>query len=386
MRIAVIGAGIGGLSVARGLQRAGAEVTVLERSPEPRAVGAGLSIFGNGVRALDALGLGAELRSIAPPLGAIRGGQRRPDGGWLTVVPGDAALELRVVERSALHAALIGSLAPGTLRTGRRVLGADADGTLRSAADGGAPVTERFDLVVAADGIRSTVRASWPGDPGVRYAGYAAWRGLTAHPHELGGEAGETWGRGLRFGIAPLPAGRVYWFGVASMPADARIADEAAELRRLFAGWHDPIPALLDDTPADAITRLPVEELAGDLATFRRGRVVLLGDAAHAMTPNLGQGGGQALEDAAVLVAVLGGLAAQAAPEPAAVDAALDRYDRMRRPRAQSIARRSRAVGRVAQLRGRGAVALRDLALRLTPSGALARQALSVQRWAPPTA
>ncbi|MGY1601872.1 FAD-dependent monooxygenase [Geodermatophilus sp. SYSU D00815] len=372
MRVAVVGAGIGGLAVAGGLQRAGAEVTVFERAEQLRPSGSGLSLWANGFTALDALGLGDAVRAVAgdAPTGLVAG-QRRPDGRWLVRTPAGAVGGLRVVHRADLHRVLLGALREGSLRPGCAVGAVSAAGD-EVVHDGG---TERFDLVVAADGIASRVRSGWPGDPGRRYSGYAAWRGVTAEPVDLLGAAGETWGRGLRFGIAPLADGRVYWFAVASMPARTEIADEHGEVVRLFGGWHDPIPALVAATPPDAVARLDIHDLAAPLPTFRRGRCVLLGDAAHAMTPDLGQGANQALEDAATLVRLVA---------RGDLDAALDGYDRLRRPRTQRIARRARALGRVAQWRHPVAAGVRDTVLRLTPAAAAGRQLAALEAWLPP--
>ena len=220
MKVAVIGAGIGGLAAAVGLQRAGADVAVYERAPEVRAVGAGLSLFGNGFTALDALGLGDQVRALGGTGLTLRAGQRNPHGDWLARTPPEAVASLAVVHRADLHRILLHALTPGTVHSGvevRAVRDAETSVTLHRA---GAPDrVETFDLIVAADGIRSRVRSGWSTDPGVRYAGYTAWRGVTQRPVDLLGAAGETWGRGLRFGIAPLQDGRVYWFAVAPMPA-----------------------------------------------------------------------------------------------------------------------------------------------------------------------
>ncbi|MEV6495388.1 FAD-dependent monooxygenase [Actinoplanes sp. NPDC051633] len=357
-RVKVIGAGIGGLVTAIGLQRRGVDVTVFERASSPGPVGAGLSLFGNAFTALDAIGAGDAVRALGGPQGELHAGQRRPDGRWLSTIPPDAVAELRVVHRADLHRVLAGELAPGTIRWG-------------------SPTTAElgeFDVVVAADGLRSQTRSSWPDDPGVRYAGYSTWRGVTARPVDVGGEAGETVGRGERFGMAPLPDGRVYWFGVSTMPLDATFADEYQEVRRRFAGWHAPIADLFDATEPSDVFRTGIFELAGPLPSFRRGRVVLLGDAAHAMTPDLGQGANQAIEDAATLSLLLAG--------SADIDAALSEYDRLRRPRTQRIAGRAHLMGRLMQSRS----PLRNLLLRLTPPQAVARQLRSMQSWQPPAA
>jgi 2-polyprenyl-6-methoxyphenol hydroxylase-like FAD-dependent oxidoreductase len=381
MRIGIIGGGIGGLAAAIGLHRAGADVTVFERHPHPTVSGSGLSLFGNGMTALAALGLAAPAREIGVVPGGLgidtAAGQRRPDGRWLARLPRAAKETVAVVHRADLHRILLDALAPDTVRVGRTVQLVSPDGRTLQLADG----SEAFDVIVAADGIRSRVRRDWPGDHGVRYAGYRAWRGVTAHPVDVSAGSGETVGRGLRFGIAPLADGRVYWFAVVSQPIDEPVPDGPAPVLERFAGWHRPIRELVDATPPAKIHALPIEELAGKLPSFRRGRCVLLGDAAHAMTPNLGQGGNQALEDAATLAALLGG-----ARNEAGINAALADYDRLRRPRTQRIARQSAVLGRVLQARGPIASRLRDAGLRLTPASLTARGVLALQQWRPPAA
>ncbi|WP_208008504.1 FAD-dependent monooxygenase [Agromyces protaetiae] len=286
MRTAIIGAGIGGLCAAIGLQRAGADVTVFERASALEPVGSGLSIFANGLTALDSLGLGDAFREITTTEARqLVGGQRRPDGTWLAKIPDGAVDELRIVHRADLHRLLLGALRPGTVRLGTAVSGVCSDGRTLTTSDG----PGRFDVIVAADGIRSKVRASWPADPGIRYSGYSTWRGVTAEPVDLHGEAGETWGHRERFGLAPLADGRIYWFAVASMPADSEIDDEYAEVQRRFGGWHAPIPEIIAATERSTVFRLDINDLAGAVPTFRRGRCVLLGDAAHAMTPTSGR-------------------------------------------------------------------------------------------------
>ncbi len=177
----------------------------------------------------------------------------------------------------------------------------------------------------------------------------------------------------------PLRDGRVYCFAAVTAPprGEAAGAGQLSDLEALVGTWHPPIPALLAPARAAGSPVLlhDVEELP-DLATFVVGRVALLGDAAHAMTPNLGQGACQALEDAVELGAAL-------ATEPD-VAVALRTYDARRRPRAQRIARRSRSVGRVAQWSAAPLVAVRNLVARLTPPGAALRGLAPTLSWEPP--
>ncbi|QQR38415.1 FAD-dependent monooxygenase [Devosia rhizoryzae] len=385
MRIAVIGAGIGGLSAAIGLRRVGAGVTLFERAADLRAAGSGLSIFGNGARALEALGLGEQFRAEANSAGIFVGGQRRPDGRWLSRTPQAALSQLRVIDRQHLHDMLQAATAGIAVQTGV-LASADTGGTVCWTSDG-IDTAEQFDLVVAADGIHSRIRQDVWGDvTPLRYAGYSAWRGITAEPVDLRGEAGETWGHGERFGIAPLADGRIYWFAVASMPAGTSFADEFAEVRRRFVHWHDPIGSIIERTrPADVFRR-DIYDLSQPLRSFVNDKVVLLGDAAHAMTPDLGQGGNQAMEDAATLAALLAPLAARPAPQPDALRHALARYDQLRRSRTQAIARDARRLGAFAHVKGTLGVWGRDLMMRLIPPRVMAGRLVALQDWQPPAA
>lgn len=387
LRIAIVGAGIAGLAAAIGSARAGAIVTVFEEAPAVRSGGSGLTVFSGGMRALDSLGLGAPFRDLTDgDVRLLRGGQRAPDGRWLARLPDDAVTEMRVVDRGDFHRLLVGAVPESVvIRTGARVISATMDGRVRWSCSDCRPHEEVFDLVVGADGMRSVVRQAFPDDPGGRYAGYGAWRGITSHPVDLRGEAGETWGVRTRFGMAPLSDGRVYWFAVATMPEDAVFHDEAAAVDALFGSWHAPIPELIAATDPASVHRLPILELAGELASFVRGRIALIGDAAHAMTPNLGQGGGQGLEDAAELCTVLGpSFLAPSVGDPEWMADALALYDARRRPRAQRIARTSRILGDIAHRPGTGLSRVRDALLAAAPESALRAQARAVQEWSGP--
>lgn len=408
MRIAIIGAGIGGLVTAAALHRTGHAVTILERRPQPGAIGAGISLFGNSFDALDSVGLG----EIVAPLVAksstrLRAGQRSPDGRWLVTLPDKVTDSLRVLHRIDLHSVLAESLEPGTLHSGcdaavtsvgqsNTELGVAGSGravsnkpgmpeiTIASTIEGEAanPIagsTAAFDLVVAADGIRSSTREAMGLDTGVRYAGYTAWRGVTDGPVDVHGEAGETWGLGRRFGIAPLPDGRVYWFATENAPENSANDDEKQALLSRFGSWHDPIRTLIESTEVHAIIRHDIYDLASPLTSFVKDRVVLVGDAAHAMTPDLGQGAGQAIEDAATLALLLRGTRTGSD-----IDAALRTYNRVRRARSQSIARKSRALAKIAQCDSPTRITIRNTMLRMTPNSIIGAVASRAQRWTPP--
>lgn len=379
MDVAVIGAGVGGLATAVGLARHGHEVTVHERRSDPGALGAGLGLFGNAMAALDSLGLGPAARTASTDVAQHRAGIRRPDGRWLLTASAASGATLRSIHRADLHAELLDALSdaagPDALRVGSTAHVAP-DG--RSCITTGG-VTIEPDLVVAADGLRSPARARLGLDPGLTYAGYTVWRGITGPGLDVAGEAGEAWGRGQRFGVVPLSAGRVYWFATQTAPEGADLGSSYDAVVTRFGGWHRVVGECLAATEPAAVLRHDIHVLARPLPTFVHGRTALLGDAAHPMTPDLGQGASQALEDAATLVALVGDGDARHVP------AALTRYDELRRRRTQTIARQARTLGRVGQLSHPVLAGLRDAALRLAPAGLLAGRATQVQRWAPPT-
>lgn len=352
MRVIVIGSGIAGLSAAIGLRKVGIEVTIYERAPELREVGAGISLWANAIRALDQLGAGDAVRAVALSLNQSE--FRADEGRRILAQFSGKALEKKIgvspfvamIHRADLVGALAGLL-PGVARYGCECVGVEqrGDRVVVRFANGDA---DEADAVVGADGIKSKVRTILFGPHEPRYAGYTCWRGICPRPAVLEpGYIGEWWGRGRRFGITTLPGDRVYWFATHNTPpgqhsATSRMAD-------LFQGWADPVPELIATTPHllhNDIVDLPPRR------PWSVGRIGLIGDAAHPTTPNFGQGGCQAIEDAVVLTRALA-----ANPDPAD---ALEAFTTERYRRTTAITRESWRFGKVGQWEGRLSCWLRD--------------------------
>ncbi|MFI9319817.1 FAD-dependent monooxygenase [Kitasatospora aureofaciens] len=381
-RAIVIGGGIGGLTAALALHRQGIPVTVHERAASLEPVGAGLALAPNALRALDRLGVGPRLRALAAPHPAI--GVRHPSGRWLARTS-TAALEayfgdpVAAVARAEVIAALVDALPEGTVRTGSPATvvdpGDDRQPAVVRTTDGDRPAA----LVVAADGIRSATRGLlFPEHPGPRYSGFTTWRVIVT-PDRRPATAGEIWGPGRLVGIVPLADGRVYLYAASLAPAGARAASEHAELQRLFGDWCSPVPQLFALADPDRVLRNDIWDLSDPLPAHHHGRVALLGDAAHAMSPFLGQGACQAVEDAVVLASLLTPTADPVTALPA--------YTAARLPRTTAVVTASRRTGALIALHTPAATLLRTTALTLAgllPTRTLLRRSAPIYNWQPP--
>lgn len=308
----VVGAGIGGLASAVGLRRAGWDVTVLERTARLGEVGAGLSLWSNALSASQWLELAEPIRARGTMTDG--GGLRTSSGRWLLRSPAVQPREkppvsLLMVHRADLHRELLAGLAEDVVRTGGTVTGleigsAQAPATVAYADDAGEHQLDA-EVVVGADGLRSPVRQRlWPDTPPPAYTGMTAWRGVTDEPFQLT-EGSQSWGRGESVGLTTLIDGRVHWYATTQLSAGTHFPDDHSEALRRFGGWHHPIADVITATRPRAVLRHDLYALPRPLPRFSQGRVALLGDAAHAMTPHLGPGACMALEEAVVLAAEL---------------------------------------------------------------------------------
>lgn len=364
--ILVVGAGIGGLTAALTLSHHQIPCVVAEQAPALREIGAGLGLWPAPLRVLDRLALGDPVRALSRPWEI--GGLRRSDGHFLVrYTPDDFAARLGEstigVHRGELQALLLRSLPPTMVRTGSRCTGLrqPGDGTVvASFADGS---TVRTPGVIAADGQHSQTRARLFGDRPLHDCKYIGWRGIAMQPPATDWHvfAGETWGRGGRFGIFPIAGERVTWYAATPI---SRSDDGKDQLVERFGDWHHPIPSLLDATPESEIWRDRIYDLSPP-CRWSASRVTLLGDAAHPMTPELGQGACQAIIDAWSV--------SEALAKCSDIPTAFRTYERNRKPRAQFVTWAARAAATVGNADSQLALRARERTMAWTPAAALLR-------------
>jgi salicylate hydroxylase len=359
-RVTVVGAGVGGMAAALLLARVGASVVLLERSREIRAVGAGILLQPNGLAVLDALGLAGPLRDAGHQVAAtsVRGPTGAPISTLAVPDFGPGLDRMLAVRRSVLHEALLGAVTRQSgidVRLDSEATGATADGAVALRSGG----TATGDLVVGCDGVSSAVRAS--GDFGARVndTGRIYLRGLV--PRRGAGFEGEYWTPLGLFGGAPVDGETQYFYASATAPP-VRAAVSARDRFALRRVWGGAVPAAaaVFDALEDFDALLVNDVVRVDCASWHDGRVVLLGDAAHAMSPTAGQGANSALVDAAVLVAEL--VASGSTAE------GLGRYTTRRRPAVRRVQDQADRLALMAHLRGRLARRARDGLLRTLES------------------
>lgn len=342
LKVIVVGAGMGGLTTALALRQAGYSVEVYDRVKRLLPVGAGVSLWSNGVKVLNRLGLGRQLAAIGGRMQRVS--YRASDGRVLTDFGLEPLIE-RVgerpypVARSDLQQMLLDAVGVEHVTLEANCVGVEQDSERATAVfEDGRRATG--DLVVAADGTHSILRSSVVGRAVPRrYAGYVNWNGLVPQDAELA--PATSWviyvGNHQRASLMPVGGERFYFFfdvpltpGLPSNPADTR-----AELARHFEGWAAPVERLIQRLDPASTNRIEIHDVE-PLDRLACGRIALLGDAAHSTTPDLGQGGCQAMEDAWVLANTL-------LTTNIGVEDALRRYEAARLPRTTDIVRRARA-------------------------------------------
>jgi 2-polyprenyl-6-methoxyphenol hydroxylase-like FAD-dependent oxidoreductase len=373
----IIGAGPGGLTAAIALRRVGFEPIVFERAAALREIGSGLTLWPNALRALAWLDLDEPIRSISRSSGGMTMRTWRGDAlfdmsaATLEQHFGGAGVALH---RAELQALLLETLGAERVQLDHSCIGYQQDETgVTALFERG--LTARGAILVGADGIKSRIRSQLIGASALKYAGCTVWRGIAEYPlHSCVGQT--SMGPGSQFGFFPMTRDRVYWFGSANAAEGApdQPGGRKRELIRRFQDWHAPIRALIEATDEAVILRNDIYD-HDPLSRWSDGCVTLLGDAAHPITPNMGQGACLAIEDAVVLARCL-----EAAPNSRA---ALQAYQAQRMQRTASITLQSRRMGQIGQWRHPLVCWLRNQMIKRTPAGMRVRQLESMFQFEP---
>jgi 2-polyprenyl-6-methoxyphenol hydroxylase-like FAD-dependent oxidoreductase len=364
-KVIIIGAGIGGLSLAVGLKRKGVPISVHERQPEVRELGTGTGIQRVAQQGLESLGLSEALQEVAgQPFEALL---LKSHGKGRTMARIPRRGEAFVVHRGELLEVLKRELdAPELIRCGSECVGVEQDGTGVTArfADGS---SEHGSVLIGADGVRSVVRSQVVGDGPPQYSGQTAWRGmpLYTHPTLPSNISEQVWGPRALFGLFPCNE-RLFWWASDVRPEGQTDppGGRKQDLLATFGGWPESIAAVIEATPEEQIYRgdlyhrLPIKR-------WTYGLVTLLGDAAHPTMPAFGQGAGMAIEDAAVLARELGAVADLA--DTGALKGAFASYEERRSPRTGSIVNRARRMANIAKWHSTPALALRETMISAVP-------------------
>lgn len=340
LSVIIVGAGIGGLTAGIALSKAGYDVEIYERVSELRPMGAGISLWSNGVKVLNFLGLGKQMAAIGGQMNLMQ--YLNPKGELLNNID----LQLLIdqvgqrpfpVARADLQHLLLHAF-PGKVHLNSKCIAVEQTAHNATAFfEDGRKATA--DLIIGADGVRSTIREHVLGHPTApRYAGYVNCNGLVPVSDDLGDK--NTWviyvGEHKRASMMPVGGDRFYFFFDLPIPEEALPHPDGirAELMDAFKGWCQPVQTLIQTLDPVHTNRLPIRDV-GPLDTFVSGRIALLGDAAHTTTPDLGQGGCQALEDSIVLSRYL-------TTTSISVEDALKRYEAERTVRTRGIVLKAR--------------------------------------------
>jgi 2-polyprenyl-6-methoxyphenol hydroxylase-like FAD-dependent oxidoreductase len=355
--IIIVGAGIGGLTVALALRQAGFPIHVFERATHLKEIGAGIGLSANAMRVLRHLGVMQSVIDRGTVIREVLSYSWR--GELLGRVPTTRTDVPSVcLHRADLQGALFSALPPDCIHLGEEFVSLKiADGRVTAHFAGGR--SESADALIGADGLRSRVRAQLIGDGEPTYRGYHCWRGVCDYP--AAEQLTESFGHGLRMGVVPMGhRGTAWWCTANETPiGDHDPAHLKSRLQGWFGKWHAPIPEMLGRTAPAAIIQTAICDRR-PVTIWSKGTCTLLGDSAHPMTPNLGQGGCMAIEDAAML--------ARCVSHYPDLTIAFRSYERLRSARTSRVTTLSRYYGVIGQWTKPGLVWLRNMVLRSAPS------------------
>lgn len=362
--VAVIGAGPGGLTTALFLKKNGLNVTVYESAQEIKPVGAGIVMAGNAMQIFRELGLKEKIEQAGNKVSTMKITDERYQllsEMDLSVFEQQYHVHNVAVYRADLQKILAEALGDEHLSLRRRLLKAERrENTFRLLFEDGTEA--EYDYLIGADGIKSVVREQLFGAHEIRNTGQVCWRGLCEKDfsEKYRNEAYELWGRGKRFGFVQINSRQIYWYAV----VNAHLVTEIS-LPDLFSEFHPEIQGLIEITPADDIIKNEIIDLKPIQKWFTQN-ACLIGDAAHATTPNMGQGACQAIEDAYAIGQLL--------QKGKSLNEAFELYEQLRKSKAHGIVNNSWRLGKIAHLENTVSVKFRNFLFKILPALASKKQ------------
>jgi 2-polyprenyl-6-methoxyphenol hydroxylase-like FAD-dependent oxidoreductase len=369
MKITIIGGGIAGLTTAIALNKIGLQVQIFEAAPSIKAIGAGLVLAANAMQGFQKLGISAEI---------IEKGRLCPsfniyDQKGKIITKTDSIANTKkygadnfTIHRANLHQLLLSKINPTDLFTNKRVVNIVLNGEKTSVVfqDG---TTHDTDYLIVSDGINSPIRRQLLPESTPRYAGYTCWRAVIDNTKLNLTETSETWGVSGRMGLVPLADNKIYWFACINAPQnDPKMkAFKIADLQRVFKDFHDPIPSVLAETKDENLLWNDIIDLK-PIPKYAFNNIVLIGDAAHATTPNMGQGACQAIEDAVIL--------ADEMERNNDFNEAFIAFEKRRIKRTHFIAHSSWSLGKAAHLENKLLAEIRNFIFRIVPKSVTEKQ------------
>lgn len=370
MEVAIIGAGIAGLSTAVALERLGISYKIYESAPSVGAVGAGIMLASNAMKAYREL----DISEAVIAKGRMLGAYFILDEKGKTIAQTDSKkISQRfendnfVIHRADLHDVLFSSITQENITLGKRLISFSEENS-KITMHFGDGSTAQTDYLIAADGIHSPVRKQLLPHSLPRYAGYSCWRAVMNASFFESDVATETWGKKGRFGISPMNGHSIYWYACINGPKQSeKFRNYGTEdLAKNFSDYHHPVKKLIENTPENALIWNDIIDIK-PINKYAFGNVLLIGDAAHATTPNMGQGACQGIEDSVFLMKCI-------ARNPENFAAAFKEFEKIRLSRTHGIINRSRAIGAMAQSDNGLLIGVRNFMMRNLPPKLASKQ------------
>lgn len=364
MKTAIIGAGIGGLTTALALKQNGQQAIIYEGVPEIKPVGAGIILANNAMQVFQKLGLQEKIEKAGNKISCMK--ITDPQLNNISVVDLSAYEKKYSVQNVAIHRGelqkiLVNEVGYNNINLSKRLLKIEKSELFKLTFEDSS--TTESNIVIGADGIKSVVRNQLFEENKLRNANQKCWRGICEMdlPQKYDQELNEAWGKGKRFGFVKIGKQKVYWYALAD---SKNIKQDEVDLGAMFSEFHSDILKIISAADKGQVIINDIIDLK-PIYKWQSENVCLIGDAAHATTPNMGQGACQAIEDAFVLSECL---------HKYGIVKAFSEYQKVRLPKAHRIVKTSWIIGKMAHLHNPVFIGLRNQILRLMPSSVNRRQ------------